>query len=189
MHKLVFYLPTKDTLNSNRMPNHVMVKSKMAAHIKQIGVDTGLKLHPDPQQAKERFLVIEAEEKVKIEKSRSKKRLKKAGVDEKEIAEKMLKIEKDLAPSKTSNNFNINYIYNKFSVKIKVFSLTKGRIDPPNFYPTIKHLIDGLTSASWWEDDNFDQLTEMSFKYGGITDKKGYYKFELTIEEDEETKE
>lgn len=186
MHKLVFYLPTKDTLNSNRMPNHMMVKSKIASNIRQMGVTTGLELHPEQEQATERCKAIEDEEKVKNEKSRSKKRLKKAGVDEKEIEEKMKQIEKDLTPLKTRNDFNINYMYNKFSVKVKVFSLTKGRIDPPNFYPTIKHLIDGLTDASWWEDDNFDQLTEMSFRYGGVTDKKGFYKFELTIEEDKD---
>lgn len=186
MHKLVFYLPTKETLNSNRMPNHMIVKSKMAAHIRQIGVETGISLHPDKQQAQERFEAIEAEEKVKLEKSRSKKRLKKAGVDEAEIEQKMHQIEQDLMPEKTRHDFNIDYLYNKFSVKIKVYSLTKGRIDPPNFYPTIKHLIDGLTDASWWEDDNFDQLIEMSFKYGGITDKKGFYKFEITISEEDE---
>lgn len=183
MHKLTFYLPTKETLNANRMPNHIMVKSKIAASLREIGVQTGLSLHPDPEQAKERFIIIEAEDKVKSEKSRSRKRLKKAGVDEAEINEKMAQIEKDLSPPKTRKDFNIDYMYNKFTVKVEVFSLTKGKIDPPNFYPTIKHLIDGLTDASWWEDDSFDQLVEMSFRYGGVTDKKGFYKIEIAIEE------
>ena len=183
MHKLVFYLPTKETLNSNRMPNSMIVKSKTAAKIRELGVKTGLELHTDTEQATKRFHAIEAEEKVKLEKSRSKKRLKKAGVDDVEIEEKMKQIEKDLAPEKTRNDYEIDYLYNKFTVKVKVYSLTKGRIDPPNFYPTIKHIIDGLTDASWWKDDNFDQLTEMSFKYGGVSDQKGLYKFELTIEE------
>lgn len=183
MHKLEFYFPTKETLNSNRMPNAMIVKSKIAANIRQIGVETGLALHKDPITANERFKVIEAEDKVKSEKARSRKRLKKAGVDEAEIEEKIKKIEADLSPEKSRDDFKIDYFYNKFTVQVEVFSLTKGRIDPPNFYPTIKHLIDGLTDASWWKDDNFDQLIEMSFRYGGVTDKKGFYKFVLTIEE------
>ena len=56
-------------------------------------------------------------------------------------------------------------------------------MDPPNLYPTLKALIDGLTDASWWIDDQFANLVEVSFKYGGISGEKDHFKLTLDIEE------
>lgn len=65
-----------------------------------------------------------------------------------------------------------------------MYSPTRSRLDPPNLYPTIKAIIDGMTDAGIWVDDNYKVIRSMSFRYGGLSGKKGYYKFVLTIESD-----
>lgn len=59
--------------------------------------------------------------------------------------------------------------FTKFSVDVYVYAPSKRRIDPPNLYPTVKPLIDGLTDANIWEDDDHEHMTEMTFKYGGLS--------------------
>lgn len=186
--QLIFYAPTKKTLNANRIPNHFMVKSTIASHLRTLGQKAGIEGHYH-SQASERLEAILIQEQLKTEKSRSRKRMNKAGESEEAIQEKMKQIEKDLNIGKKPEEIKVPYLFHKFKIKVTVFSLNKGRIDPPNFYPTIKHIIDGLTDASWWEDDNFDQLVEISFVYGGVTDVKGDYKFVLDIEEIENIEE
>jgi len=186
--QLTFYAPTKQTLNANRMPNHYMVKSNIASYLRTMGQKAGIEGHHHSQAA-ERLEAILVQEQLKTEKSRSRKRMNKAGETDEVIQQKMTQIEKDLNVGKKPEEIQVPYLFEHFTIKVTVFSLTKGRIDPPNFYPTIKHIIDGLTDASWWEDDNFDQLVEMSFVYGGVTDLKGEYKFVLDIQETEKVNE
>lgn len=38
-----------------------------------------------------------------------------------------------------------------------------GRADPPNAYPTVKPLIDGLVDAGIWPDDNSAWIPSMTF--------------------------
>lgn len=73
--------------------------------------------------------------------------------------------------------------FNHFTVKVTVCPPTRRKIDPPNLYPTAKALIDGLTDAEWWEDDNFRHLLETSFVYGGLSGKKDVFTIVLDIEE------
>lgn len=72
------------------------------------------------------------------------------------------------------------------NVHVIVYSPTKSKLDPPNLYPTVKALIDGLTVAGIWTDDNHKIIQLMTFKYGGLSNKKGHYKIVLEIEEVEE---
>lgn len=58
--------------------------------------------------------------------------------------------------------------FSKFEIEVEVFSPTRRRLDPPNLYPTVKHLIDGLTDSGLWDDDDYTKLTKMSFVYGGL---------------------
>lgn len=181
--QMVFYAPTKKTLNSNRMPNHVMVKSTIAVYLRKMAQEAGLKENYSDKIA-ERLESIIALEDMKSEKSRSRKRMNKAKEDEKDILERLEQIEKEYNKQYTHpDSIIVPFLFNHFKIRVTVFSLTNGRIDPPNFYPTIKHLIDGLTDASWWKDDNFNHLKEVSFVYGGVSDVKGEYKFVLDIEE------
>lgn len=69
---------------------------------------------------------------------------------------------------------------NPCDVVITVHPPTKRRIDAPNFYPTIKALIDGMTDAGLWSDDNNHIIKSMTFVLGDITDNKKY-KFDISI--------
>ena len=52
---------------------------------------------------------------------------------------------------------------------------TNRRMDAPNWYPTIKPLIDGMTDAGVFTDDNNDILTSMTFIPGRKSKTKNYY--------------
>lgn len=64
-----------------------------------------------------------------------------------------------------------------------MFSPTKSKLDPPNLYPTVKAIVDGMTDAGIWIDDNHKVIKSMTFRYGGLSGEKGYYKLVLDIRE------
>lgn len=73
--------------------------------------------------------------------------------------------------------------YNKHNpcyVIVTIHPPTKRRIDAPNFYPTIKALIDGMTDAGLWIDDNNQIIKFMTFILGEKTENKKY-KFSISI--------
>lgn len=45
---------------------------------------------------------------------------------------------------------------------------TRRRMDPANAYPTVKPLIDGLTDAGVWEDDDADHVDGPDMRLGGV---------------------
>lgn len=51
---------------------------------------------------------------------------------------------------------------------------TRQRMDAPNWYPTIKPLIDGLTDMGMFEDDNDNVITSYTFINGGKSQTKKY---------------
>lgn len=57
---------------------------------------------------------------------------------------------------------------------------TKRRMDAPNWYPTIKALIDGLTDAGIFEDDNNNVIKSTTFVPGPKTETKKY-RIEIVI--------
>ncbi len=57
--------------------------------------------------------------------------------------------------------------FSKYTVDVLVYAPSKRRIDPPNMYPTVKPLVDGLTDAGLWEDDDHEHMESMTFLYGG----------------------
>lgn len=69
------------------------------------------------------------------------------------------------------------------TVEVIIFSPTKRRLDPPNFYPTIKAIIDGFTDGNLWPDDNYEIIKAMTFRYGGLSGIKSKYRIEIEIEE------
>lgn len=78
--------------------------------------------------------------------------------------------------------------FNKFKVTVFIKPPIRSNLDPPNFYPTVKPLIDGLTDAGWWEDDSLHYMMEMTFRYGGLSGVKNEdgtraYRVILEIEE------
>ncbi|MGT2800687.1 hypothetical protein [Streptococcus marmotae] len=66
---------------------------------------------------------------------------------------------------------------------VTICAPTKRRMDPPNFYPTVKALVDGLTDAGIWSDDNHEVIRFMTFEYGGLSGVKGKYKIVIEVEE------
>lgn len=59
-------------------------------------------------------------------------------------------------------------------VHVCVFSPTRRRMDAPNWYPTVKALLDGFTDAGFWTDDNNDVIRETIFSYGGLSGTEKY---------------
>lgn len=53
------------------------------------------------------------------------------------------------------------------NVRVIVYPPSNRRVDPPNFYPTVKPIIDGMTDAGVWDDDDWKHLNEMTFAHGG----------------------
>lgn len=77
---------------------------------------------------------------------------------------------------KTTKNNSV-FMFDKCHVSIGVSPPTSRRCDPPNYYPTIKPLIDGLTDSLWWQDDNFNHLKSMNFYYIEPNKEKEYLFF------------
>lgn len=63
---------------------------------------------------------------------------------------------------------------------IRIYPPTKRRMDAVNWYPTVKALIDGLTDAGVFEDDNDKVITSYAFRGGPATGNKKY-RIELDI--------
>ena len=66
---------------------------------------------------------------------------------------------------------------------VTIYAPTKRRMDPPNFYPTVKALIDGMTDAGIWTDDNHEVIKYMMFEYGGLSGLKDKYRIEIEVKE------
>lgn len=66
------------------------------------------------------------------------------------------------------------------TVIVTVRPPTARRNDAPNWYPTVKALVDGLTDAGVWTDDNNTVIKAMTFIAG---EKSGTdrYRFELEV--------
>jgi hypothetical protein len=69
-------------------------------------------------------------------------------------------------------------------VRVVIFSPTMRKYDPPNWSPTSKALLDGLTDAEFWTDDNYNIIKEVSFSHGGKSGTNNY-KIKLEIMETE----
>ena len=70
------------------------------------------------------------------------------------------------------------HIYSKNNpchIVVYVNPPSNRRMDAPNWYPTIKALIDGLTDAGVFEDDNDSVITSFTFVPGTKTDDKLYH--------------
>lgn len=71
-------------------------------------------------------------------------------------------------------------------VRVTVRMPTGRRFDPPNAAPTVKALIDGLTDAGWWPDDDAATVREVAYRGGEKTGRTGVYRLAFDIEDLEE---
>lgn len=65
-------------------------------------------------------------------------------------------------------------------VRVDVRPPTKRRMDAPNWYPTVKALIDGFVDAGLLADDNNNIITETRFLSTKISGHKNY-ELEITF--------
>lgn len=180
LHKKVsFNFETKKILNSNSMPNHIMVKSQRAAFIRKTAAEYGVENHSSPELAQQRYDAFKREAALRLAKSRLKKKMNKSGKSNEEILEAQNELEMEAASEVKSDDIDVPFLFNKFKLVVTVCAPTKRKLDPPNLYPTVKPIIDGLTDASWWEDDEFEQLLEVSFRYGGLSGNSKEYRIIL----------
>ena len=59
----------------------------------------------------------------------------------------------------------------------------RGRFDPPNAAPTVKAIVDGLTDAGCWDDDDSVHAPRTTFERMPGTPPRGVHVIRITIEE------
>lgn len=186
--QLVFWLSQKEVLNSNSMPSHFIVKGKMVQFLRELAAREGLNAHNDEHQSliEERLAALKADQDTLTRKTRLKKKLKKDLSLTTEDIDAIVE-EQFIGPTALSQVAKSPTLFKHFAMRVTVFPPTRRRLDPPNLYPSVKALADGLTDASWWEDDNFEHFLEISFRYGGLSGEKGRWKLVLDVTEIEDT--
>lgn len=183
---LVFELDKSQVLNSNNKL-HMYVHSKVVSHLRKLSAEKGMERHNEENrvlaQAKMELLYAEADAVAKKKKLRKTLNKRKAITDE-EIAEIMKKAsEEEKIAEKLAKDAPVVPLFNVAKVTIIIAPPTRRRMDPPNLWPTAKAILDGLTDASWWLDDDFKHVVETSFRYGGISGIKDTFKITVQIEE------
>lgn len=58
-----------------------------------------------------------------------------------------------------------------------------GRVDPANAYPTIKAIVDGMTDAGVWPDDDSRWVIGPDMRRGQGRPKPGFHDVTITLEE------
>ena len=56
-----------------------------------------------------------------------------------------------------------------------------GKADPNNASPTVKAILDGLTDAGVWPDDDSDHVIGPLYRRGPKTDRQGWHAVTLTF--------
>lgn len=92
----------------------------------------------------------------------------------------MIKALRDMGED-IAREHNIETMFDKYKVVVYVSPPSKRRLDPPNLYPTVKPIIDGMTDANVWEDDDWEHMESMTFKYGGLSPVKDIFLLEIKV--------
>ncbi|MCT1689897.1 hypothetical protein M3B11_02800 [Brevibacterium sp. p3-SID960] len=56
-----------------------------------------------------------------------------------------------------------------------------GRADPANASDAVKPILDGLTDASVWVDDDSEHVPAVTYRRGSKTDQQGWHRITLTF--------
>lgn len=71
----------------------------------------------------------------------------------------------------------------RVKIDVDVWKPRAGRYDPANLYPTVKALVDGITDAGIWEDDDHAHVDGPHLHHGGVDrELTGLIRFDLTVE-------
>lgn len=181
---LVFDILRADTLSSNVGKFH-FEKAKNVKALRKLAIEAGLSLHDesDREAVVRRVEALQERQDWQTKRTAVSKRLAKKGLTKKEIDnhEDMLAI-KEKASYAAANAIEVPFLYEKARVRVLVGNTVNRDFDPPNLWPTVKALTDGLTDCAWWVDDNFTHLVEVSFAYGEKSPTKGHFRFTLIVE-------
>jgi len=184
VHTLVFDIARPDTLSSNVAVHHY-IKAKIVRTLRKLAIEAGLELHEENQReaVKQRVHALQERQDWQTKKSAVSKKLAKKGLSKKEIEdhEDILAIG-DKTSYDVANAVTVPFLFDRARVRVLVGNTVNRDFDPPNLWPTVKALTDGLTDCAWWVDDNFKHLTEVSFGYGERSPEKGHYRFTLVVE-------
>lgn len=66
-----------------------------------------------------------------------------------------------------------------------IHPLTHGRFDPENAAPMVKAILDAITQADFWPDDNARYVVGPDYRLGEPSTEKGVYHITIRIEEEE----
>lgn len=181
---LVFDIARPDTLSSNVAVHHYM-KAKIVRTLRKLAIEAGLELHEEDQReaVQRRVHALQERQDWQTKKAAVSKKLAKKGLSKKEIEDHadILAIG-DKTSYEVANAVVVPFLFDKARVRVLVGNTVNRDFDPPNLWPTVKALTDGLTDCAWWVDDNFKHLTEVSFGYGERSPEKGHYRFTLIVE-------
>ena len=182
--QLTFWLNQKEVLNSNSMPGHFIVRGKMVQFLRELAANEGMKNHLEEHQPiiEERLAALKADQDTLTKKTRLKKKLKKDLSLTTDDIDAII-AEQFNEPTALSSLPEAPRLFEHFAMRVTVFPPSRRRLDPPNLYPSVKAIADGLTDASWWRDDNFEHFLEISFRYGGLSGEKGKWKLVLDVTE------
>ena len=182
MFSIEFVIPKNKVLSSNVMRKHIVTWS-IGMPLRSMAAEKGLEYHPESVRhiAQERYDLILDERRQKKAKANRKKSLKKAGVTDTEIENILLEEFGNTATSERSNSVEVPFLIERTALVVNVRIPTGRAFDPPNYWPTIKYLEDGLTDASWWVDDNLHTIPFTAFTGGEKSDIPDSYIFTLTF--------
>lgn len=76
---------------------------------------------------------------------------------------------------------HLHPVIGKVHVLAYISSPRRSRADVGNAYPTIKAILDGLTDAGTWVDDDDDHLVGPDLRRGDPTHQAGLYRVRLVI--------
>lgn len=179
--RIIFALTSKEVLNSNSLPNNTFLLGKTKRAVREKGALFGSTWHTRPHLA---IASVELSEILK-EKNYLKTQIRKGLNKEKVPTFEQLPFLEDVDAQYEDEVFALQnildsekddslYLYDSCTISVGCSPPTKRIVDPPNFYPTIKPLVDGLTDALWWEDDNFNYITSTEFHYVKPNKSKQY---------------
>lgn len=75
-------------------------------------------------------------------------------------------------------------VFHQCRVTVEVSYPTVTRADPANTAPVIKALIDGLTDAGYWLDDDSHHVVEVAYRRDPVRCARGRHVVTITIKEE-----
>lgn len=182
---LEFHLTQKEIINNNMTFKHFMQKATMVENLRSKSAEMGSLQHPQSELVCKHLNDLDIERKNVAARNRLMKSLRKdKDITQEEIDREVALLESTMDTELSLSDeerLSIQALFSHFGVNVTVYPPTRRRLDPPNLYPTVKALIDGLTDACWWSDDDFTHLLYTNFRYGGLSGEKGKWKVVLDV--------